>query len=171
MRHACAAALVALGIILSVQGSSAAVPKPLTAGLPAPLFMRADLTGRPVDLKAYRGKVVLLDFWASWCAPCIVEIPHLIALQKTYGPRGLQVIGVSMDDSPDPVKTVMKRYAFDYPVLLGNAKFGDLYGGIYGLPVRFLVGPNGKILQLWKGELDPHVLDRAVRSALKLQMQ
>jgi len=166
MWRARAAAAVALGVVLSSHVWSAALPKPLAAGAQAPAFIRNDLTGRSVDLKALRGRLVLLDFWASWCAPCIVETPRLIALQKTYGSRGLQVIGVSMDDSAEPARAVTRKFTFNYPVLLGDARFGDLYGGIYGLPVRFLIGPDGKILRIWKGEIEPDVIARVVRTAL-----
>jgi len=152
------------GVLLLAQALIAAAPAPLSPGMLAPSFARSDLSGHRVDLKAYRGKLVLLDFWASWCAPCIVEIPRLIALQKRYG--GVQVIGVSMDDSIAPVQKVTRRFAFNYPVLLGDADFGNLYGGVYGLPVRFLIAPDGRILRIWKGELPPGTLDHAVRAAL-----
>ena len=135
-------------------------------GLLAPQFSRLDLAGERVDLHDLRGKVVLIDFWASWCAPCIIEIPHLIDFEKRYAPRGFEVIGVSLDDSAAPVKTVTRRFAFNYPVLLGDAKFGNLYGGILGLPVQFLVGRDGKILHIWTGEVTPAVLEKALQAAL-----
>ena len=155
-----------LGIFLFSQALLGAAPASLSPGMTAPSFVRSDLLGHRVDLKAYRGRLVLLDFWASWCAPCIVEIPQLIALQKQYGPQGVQVVGVSMDDSVTPVEKITKRFAFNYPVLLGDAGFGNLYGGVYGLPVRFLIAPDGKILRIWKGEIPPGTLARAVRAAL-----
>jgi len=70
----------------------------------APDFSLPDLTGRKLDLSSYRGKVVLLDFWATWCDPCRDEIPHFVELQNRYGGQGLQIIGVSMDDGPEPVR-------------------------------------------------------------------
>jgi thiol-disulfide isomerase/thioredoxin len=153
-------------LCLPLEASPVPAPAKLSPGSIAPQFSRLDLAGKPVDLQALRGKVVLIDFWASWCAPCIIEIPHLIDFQKRYAPRGFEVIGVSLDDSAAPVKTVTRRFAFNYPVLIGDAKFGNLYGGILGLPVQFLVGRDGKILHIWTGEVAPAALEKALQSAL-----
>jgi thiol-disulfide isomerase/thioredoxin len=142
-------------------------PVKLVAGGAAPQFVRQDVQGHRVDLNAFHGKLVLLDFWASWCAPCIVEIPHLIDLQRRYGLQKFQVIGISMDDSPAALREAMNHFAFNYPVVLGDATFGMLYGGVFGLPKRFLIGPDGKILEIWNGELAPSVLERSLTVALK----
>jgi peroxiredoxin len=145
----------------------AKVPVKLKVGDFAPQFARNDLQGHPFDLKAQRGKIVLIDFWASWCPPCIVEIPHLGQLQKQYGGRGFQVVSVSMDDSAAITKETMRKIPFNYPVMLGDAKFGNLYGGVLGLPLQYLVGADGKILTIWSGELPPARLDNGVAAALK----
>ena len=171
IRNSPCAILLALLTALSGNCSSlrAAVARDrskLSAGAVAPLFSRTDLQGRQVDLRSFRGKVVLIDFWASWCAPCIVEIPRLIDMQRRYGPRGFRVIGVSLDDNIAAAEAVTHRFDFDYPVLLGDAKFGNLYGGILGLPEQFLVGPDGKILHIWSGEVAPDILEKSVTSVL-----
>jgi thiol-disulfide isomerase/thioredoxin len=142
-------------------------PDKLKAGDLAPQFSRDDLQGHHFDLRAQRGKVVLIDFWASWCPPCIVEIPHLGQLQKQYGGRGFQAVGVSMDDSANTTKETMQKIPFNYPVVLGDAKFGNLYGGVLGLPLQFLVGADGKILAIWSGELPTTTLDKGIAAALK----
>ena len=142
------------------------VPVKLKVGDLAPQFARGDLQGHVFDLKALRGKIVLIDFWASWCPPCILEIPHLDKLQKQYGSRGFQVVGVAMDDSAATTKETMKKVPFDYPVVPGDAKFGNLYGGVLGLPLQYLVGADGKILAVWN-EVEPATLDKAVADALK----
>ena len=142
-------------------------PVKLKVGDPAPQFVRRDLQGRPFDLKAQRGKIVLIDFWASWCPPCIVEIPHLGQLQKQYGRRGFQVVGVSMDDSADTTKETMQNIPFNYPVVKGDAKFGNLYGGVLGLPLQYLVGADGIILAIWSGESAPATMDKGIAAALK----
>jgi peroxiredoxin len=142
-------------------------PAKLKVGDLAPQFARDDLQGHPFDLKAQRGKIVLIDFWASWCPPCIVEIPHLAQLQKQYGGRGFQVVGVSMDDSAGTTKETMRKMPFNYPVVLGDAKFGNLYGGVLGLPLQYLVGADGKILAIWSGELPSATLDKGIATALK----
>ncbi|HMH65509.1 MAG TPA: TlpA disulfide reductase family protein [Rhizomicrobium sp.] len=145
----------------------AKAPVKLKVGDLAPQFVRGDLQGRMFDLKAQRGKIVLIDFWASWCPPCILAIPHLGQLQKKYGGRGFQVVGVSMDDSADSTKETMQKIPFNYPVVLGDAKFGNLYGGVLGLPLQFLVGADGKILAIWSGEFPPATLDKGITNALK----
>ncbi len=155
--------LTALACIALLAG---AAPVKLMPGSPVPQLSRTDITGKTVDLAAYRGKLVLIDFWASWCPPCIVAIPHLITTQKTYGARGLQVVGISMDDSMAPVQDVAKRFAFNYPVLLGDAKLGSRFGGVLGLPVQILVGRDGKIIHIWTGEIPPIQVTKAVAEAL-----
>jgi thiol-disulfide isomerase/thioredoxin len=145
---------------------AAAAPAKLKVGDLAPQFVRTDLQGRNFDLHATRGKIVLIDFWASWCPPCIIAIPHLNALQKEFGAKGLQVVGVSMDESAAITKTTMQKIPFHYPVVLGDAKFGNLYGGVLGLPLQYLVGGDGKILAILSGEVPPATLDKATAMAL-----
>src|SRR3974390_2633012 len=96
----------------------------------APVFTLPQLNGADLRLSAYRGKIVLLDFWATWCDPCRDEIPHFVELQDKYGADGLQIIGVSMDDGPEPVRAFYQQFHLNYPVVMGNAKIGELYGGI-----------------------------------------
>jgi thiol-disulfide isomerase/thioredoxin len=111
----------------------------------APDFSLPDLSGKPLTLSSLRGKVVLLDFWATWCVPCRQEIPRFIELQNQYGDHGLQIIGVSMDDSPDPVRDFYQQLKMNYPVVMGDAKTGEQYGGVLGLPIAFIIGRDGKI--------------------------
>ena len=123
------------------------------------------LDGSDVSPASLRGKVVIVNFWATWCPPCREEIPDLIALQAKYKDQ-LQIIGVSMDDDAAAAKEVAGRFAFNYPLLMGDAKFGHRYGGILGLPSAFLIGRDGKIVKILRGELKPGELDRAIQSAL-----
>jgi thiol-disulfide isomerase/thioredoxin len=143
------------------------VPVKLKVGDLAPQFARGDLQGHGFDLKAQRGKIVLIDFWASWCPPCIAEIPHLSQLQARYGASGFQVVGIAMDDSSDATRKTMRTIAFNYPVVAGDAKFGNLFGGVLGLPLQYLVGADGRILEIWSGEVAPATLDGAIAGALK----
>lgn len=138
----------------------------LTPGMMAPLFARPALDGRPVDLAAFKGKVVLLDFWASWCAPCVISIPHFRDMQARWGGRGLRVIGISMDESASAAWAAAARLGVNYPVVMGDAKLAIGYGGILGLPVEMLVGRDGRILSIWRGETPAAIIEKAVSASL-----
>jgi len=135
----------------------------------APEFSLPELSGQTLVLSAYRGKVVVLDFWATWCDPCREEIPHLVDLQNKYRDQGLQIIGISMDDGPEPVRDFYQRYRMNYPVALGNAKIGELYGGVLGLPIAFLIGRDGRIAARHIGATDLSVLEREIKALLQPQ--
>lgn len=132
----------------------------------APDFTLSDLNSQAVALSDFRGKVVLLDFWATWCDPCREETPHLIDLQTQHGGQGLQIIGISMDDEVRPVREFQQQFKMNYPVVMGNAKLGELYGGVLGLPVVFLLDRSGRIRSMWSGTLDVNQLDREIRALL-----
>jgi cytochrome c biogenesis protein CcmG, thiol:disulfide interchange protein DsbE len=156
--------------MLGATGVQAQTPKgPTSPNLlhnSAPEFVRADLTGRRIDLKSYRGKVVLLNFWATWCAPCQIELPQFDAWQKKYGGEGLQVLAVSMDDGDAPVRRTVRRLHLDFPVVMGDAKLGDAYGGVLGLPVTFLIDREGRVVGKVKGETDLTALESRLRQLL-----
>ena len=132
----------------------------------APEFSLTDLNGRNLELASYRGKVVLLDFWATWCGPCRIEIPGFVDLQDRYREQGLAVIGISLDDGPEPVRDFYREYRMNYPVAMGNGKVSELFGGILGLPTTFLIGRDGRIYAKHMGATDISVFEEEIKELL-----
>jgi thiol-disulfide isomerase/thioredoxin len=147
--------------------ATAEPPAPITYRR-APNFSRVDLNHRRVNLADYRGKVVLLNFWATWCAPCLTEIPRFVAWQQEYGGRGLQVIGISMDDEEQPVRVAYQKYRLNYPVVMGDERIGEMYGGVLGLPVTFLIDRSGKIRFKHQGDADIRTVESEIRGLLSM---
>lgn len=142
-------------------------PRQPTGNLrPAPDFSLTDLSGGTFRLSDYRGKVVVLDFWATWCDPCKREIPHFVEMQSKYASQGLQVLGVSMDDDEPPVRQFQQQFKMNYPVALGNPKLADQYGGILGLPITFVIDRNGRITARHAGATDASVIEAEIQKLL-----
>jgi cytochrome c biogenesis protein CcmG/thiol:disulfide interchange protein DsbE len=138
----------AVGILSSCssgQKMSAAV-QPTTNRKPAPEFSLKDSNGTAVKLSDYRGKVVLLNFWATWCGPCALEIPWFIEFEQQYKSKGFAVLGVSMDDDGwKVVKPYITEHKLNYRVLLGNDTVSQLYGGLDALPTTYIIDKEGKV--------------------------
>ncbi|MBI1740745.1 MAG: TlpA family protein disulfide reductase [Acidobacteriales bacterium] len=134
---------------------------------PAPDFSLTDLSGAKLILSGYRGKVVLLDFWATWCDPCKTEIPHFIEMQNRYGRQGFQVIGISMDDDEKLVREFQQQFKMNYPVAMGNADLAGQYGGILGLPITFVLDRQGRITARHIGATDASVFEAEIRKLLE----
>ena len=139
---------------------------PVGVNQAAPDFVRVGLHKTQVHLGDYRGKIVLLDFWATWCAPCLEEMPRFVEWQDRYGKQGFQMLGVSMDDEASSVRVVEKRMHLNYPVVMGDEKLGELYGGILGLPVVYLIDRDGVIRARFDGEVDPHLIEAELNRLL-----
>jgi peroxiredoxin len=133
----------------------------------APDFALRDVKGNTVHLSDLRGKAVVLNFWATWCPPCREEIPWFVDLQKKYGPQGLQIVGVSMDEGgEDAVVPFVKEMGINYKVLLGTSDVADLYGGVHALPTTFYIGRDGKVLNYVPGLISHHEVELNIKAAL-----
>ena len=147
------AALIYYGARLSrrpdaVAAAGANMKMGHTVGSQAPDFTLDSLDGKTMKLSDYRGKAVLVNFWATWCGPCRIEMPWIVELNTKYQPQGLQVLGVAMDDSGhDAIVKFAKDMGVNYPILQGKEEVGDEYGGVQFLPETFLVDRNGKIVK------------------------
>jgi thiol-disulfide isomerase/thioredoxin len=131
-------------------------------------FTLKDVQGKNIRLADYKGKVILLDFWATWCGPCKIEIPWFIEFQKTYGPQGLQVIGVSVDDTVEKLRPYVKEYKMNYPVLQGlhHDDIQDAYGPLWGIPVTAVISRDGKICAKHAGISSKENFEKEIKSLL-----
>jgi peroxiredoxin len=133
----------------------------------APDFSLESLDGGTMRLSDLRGKAVLLNFWATWCGPCKIEMPWFVDLQNQYRAQGLQIVGVAMDDAS---KADIKKFAQDmgvnYPILIGKEAVGDQYGGVPALPETFLIGRDGKIVDKIIGLRGKSEIEDSIKKAL-----
>ncbi len=143
----CAALALLPTVPAAAQGMMEAPPPPLPAGTHAPNFVTTTLQGKPLSLKSLRGKVVLLDYWATWCGPCQMATPTLESLHKKFGSRGLRVVGLSVDDpgTAAQVKPFVKAFGITYTVSaspLANGRAQYAYH-VHGIPSQFLIDKKG----------------------------
>ena len=147
----CSAVSIAL-LSTACVNRSGGNAKSSSKGKPAPEFALKDANGQTVHLADYKGKVVLLDFWATWCGPCKIEIPWFMEFEQQFKDRGFAVVGVSMDeDGWNAVKPYLIKMKVNYRVLLGNDQVGTSYGGVDSLPTTFLIDRQGKIASVHIG--------------------
>ena len=133
----------------------------------APDFSLKDLDGNTVKLSDYKDKVIIIDFWATWCPPCREEIPNFVDLQKKYGMQGLIVIGIALDESgARDVKPFSKKNQINYPVLIGDNVVTDSYGGIRGIPTRFIINKKGLIVEKFVGFREKEVFEKKIKELL-----
>jgi thiol-disulfide isomerase/thioredoxin len=127
-----------------------------------------DGQGKTMQLSSLKGKAVIVNFWATWCDPCKVEMPWLVELQKKYGPQGLQIVGVAVDDAGEKtISDFARKMGVNYPVLLGTEKVADLYGGIDGLPTNFFLDRSGKVVDHVLGLVSESVIEDAIKKSLE----
>jgi peroxiredoxin len=157
MRRTLIVAVMAVAVFAACGGSPPKIVKaPDAAACPADAkpanlnFTLKDTAGKEVRLADYKGKVLLLDFWATWCGPCKVEIPGFIDLYDKYKSQGLEVVGVVLLDKFENAKPFAERMKMNYAVLNGDEqqdKIDDAYGPLFGLPMSFMISRDGKICQ------------------------
>jgi thiol-disulfide isomerase/thioredoxin len=139
------------------------------AAKPANLnFTLKDVEGKDVKLASLKGKVVLLDFWATWCGPCKIEIPWFIEFQNKYGKQGLQVVGVSVDDTQAKLKPYVSQMKMNYPVLQGldHDDLQDAYGPMFGIPVTIVISRDGKVCAKHVGLSSKERFETEIKSLL-----
>ena len=154
--------------------ASLLVPASATMGKPAPELRLENLDGKQLSLSDFHGKVVFVNFWATWCGPCQDEIPSLIELQNKYASKGFTVVGIAMDEEgKSVVGPFVSKELYDvhgeklhinYPILLGSDEASDKFGGILGYPTSFLISRNGQVIMKFQGPPDLDVVARAVES-------
>ncbi|HWY67874.1 MAG TPA: TlpA disulfide reductase family protein [Terriglobales bacterium] len=145
-------------------------PEPISSaeakGKQAPDFTLQDLQGKQVKLSDFRGKAVLLNFWATFCGPCKVEMPWLVELQKQYGPQGFEIVGVALDDSgKDKIEKFAKEMGVNYTILQGQDAVGDAYGAV-GLPATYYIDRSGKIIDSALGLVSRSEIEDNIKKSL-----
>ena len=136
-------------------------------GKPAPDFTLKTLDGKTLTLSDLRGKTVVLNFWATWCPPCKVELPWFVDLQKQYGPQGLQIVGISEDEGgKDKVVQFVKEMGVNYTIAVDDSSVSPKYGDVEDLPTTFYIDRNGKIVAFAMGLLDRSEIEQKMKAAL-----
>src|SRR5271155_1352102 len=146
------------------------------ADLAEPELTLKDLDGKDVSLNDYKGKVVLVNFWATWCEPCRVEIPWLIEMQKQYGPKGFVILGIALDEEgKSVVAPFVAKERFDvngqklpmsYKILIGNDDAADKFGGLFGYPTSVLISRDGKQIKRVTGAISEDEMNKEIESQL-----
>jgi peroxiredoxin len=151
------------GPVSSQSGSCGPNAKP--AGL---AFIIKDMDGKDVNLAAFKGKVLLLNFWATWCGPCLQEIPAFVDLQARYRDQGLVIIGISVDDPIEKLKPFAQEFRMNYPVLAGadRSDVQEAYGPLFGVPVSVLISRDGLMCKRFVGGTSKQQFEREIKALL-----
>ena len=163
--QACLVLAWTLAVPLGLHASPSVPPAKL--GKPAPDWTLSDVDGKPVKLSDFSGKVVILNFWATWCPPCTEEIPTLVEIQKEYGSKGVVVVGVSVDEGgPAIVRSFLKQNRLNYPVVLASRMVTDVYDSTGAIPTTYLIDRSGKVAHVQLGEIDKAQLEKQLKPLL-----
>lgn len=167
-------AILALSILLACSGGS---PSPRDASAQseneagssnqASDFSLTTLSGEPISLESYSGKVLIIDFWATWCPPCVKEIPHFVELYEQYNDKGVEILGVSVDrGGPSVVQKFAEKNAVKYPIAMANMEIVDAYEAYGGIPTTFIIDRNGNITEKIVGYRDKQYFEERIKKLL-----
>jgi peroxiredoxin len=135
---------------------------------PAAEWELKDINGKVIKLSDFKGKVVILDFWATWCPPCRAEIPSFVELQDAYKNKGVQIIGISLDqDGAAVLKPFIEKNKINYPIVIGTPKVTADYGGVEGIPTTFIIDKTGKIVAKHVGLTEKSEFEKEIEPLLK----
>lgn len=170
--------VIALILTVAGCGGGAKTSSDGTAGAPAPIgkgeigsqapaYQLTDLSGQTVSSSAFAGKVVIVDFWATWCPPCRDEVPHFVQLQSKYRDQGLVIVGLSLDaGGAKDVAPFAEEYNVNYPMLLNADEVAKAFGGINSIPTTFVIDRQGKIVKRFAGFTPPEVFEATIAPLL-----
>jgi len=159
--------ITAVGLAAALYFSLHRHMRTRAADSPAPAVALVDLDGSTIDLSTYKGRVLLINFWAAWCVPCRQEVPRFIALEEKYRPQGFQAVGISLDDPEAALRDFCRQYKVNYPIVMGNQKIAEAFGGVLGLPTTFLIGRDGRIHAKYVGSTDFTKVEQEITVLLK----
>jgi thiol-disulfide isomerase/thioredoxin len=149
-------------VLSSVSPSAPVADAAASSKMPA--WILQDVDGKTVKSSDFAGKVVILDFWATWCPPCKAEIPGFIDIQKKYGDKGVAVVGVSLDqEGPTAVKPFMKQLGMNYPIVMGDDKIVQDFSGIEGIPTTFIIDRSGNVVSKHVGYGDEEAFETEIK--------
>jgi thiol-disulfide isomerase/thioredoxin len=161
----------ALRFVLALGFSFAALlvaqAEPITP-TPAPAWKLKDVNGKVVSSDTFKGKVVVIDFWATWCPPCRAEMPGYTELQKKYGKKGLVIVGISLDEAgPAAVKSFIEKNKIGYPIVMADEEVVKAFGGVEVLPTTFIIDREGKIRERKEGAEETEAYEKRIKLYLK----
>jgi DsbE subfamily thiol:disulfide oxidoreductase len=163
-----AAATLAALVAGTGLGSAARADDKAMAKSPAPAWVLEDVNGKKVSSDQFDGKVVVIDFWATWCPPCRAEIPGYIELQKKYGDQGLAIVGISLDQQgPGVVKRFMAKHGINYAIVMGDEAVVEAFGGVEGIPTTFIIDREKNIRHRKVGAMETEEFEAILKPILQ----